>query len=87
MTSRKTTTSMSPDELREQLLALQLHHLAEDLDDFLARATQARWGPQVLVEQLVRQELAVRERRSLERRLKNAKLGPFKPMAGQNAAA
>jgi len=34
----------------------------------------------VILEELVRQELEERERRSLERRKKDAKLGRFKPI-------
>ncbi len=80
MPTRK-TTSLNPDELRSRLLDLKLYCLADDLDDFIARATKQRWSPQILVEELVRQETAEHERRSLERRIRNAKAGRFKPMA------
>ena len=73
-------TAMSRSELHEKLLALNLHRLAEDLDDFLARAIKQRLSPEVVVEQIVRLELAERERRSLERRMKRSRLGRFKPM-------
>jgi DNA replication protein DnaC len=76
-----TTTTTPPPELREALRTLGLHGTAEGLDDFLARAIQHRWGPQPCLEALVRQELALRERRSLERRLRHARLGRFKPVA------
>jgi DNA replication protein DnaC len=79
MPSRVSTTQQKT-ELAEQLHALGLLRTAEDLDDFLARATQQRWSPQVLLEELARQEIAERERRSLERRLRAAKLGRFKPI-------
>jgi DNA replication protein DnaC len=72
---------MSRSELHEKLLALNLHRLAEDLDDFLARAIKQRLSPEAVVEQVVRLELAERERRSLERRMKRSRLGRFKPMA------
>jgi DNA replication protein DnaC len=71
---------MNKTELAEQLRALGLLRTAEDLDDFLARATKQRWSPRVVLEELVRQEIAERERRSLERRLRAAKLGRFKPI-------
>ena len=74
-------TTMSRAELHQKLLALNLRRLADDLDDFLARATKQRLPPEGVVEQLVRLELAERERRSLERRLKRSRLGRFKPMA------
>ena len=78
--SSRVSTTMHKTELAEQLHALGLLRTAEDLDDFLARATKQRWSPQVLLEELARQEIAERERRSLERRLRAAKLGRFKPI-------
>ncbi len=80
MATRK-TTSMDPDELHDRLIDLKLYCLAGDLDDFVSRATKQRWSPRVLVEQLVRQETAEHERRSLERRISNARVGRFKSMA------
>jgi DNA replication protein DnaC len=71
---------MTKTELTEQLRALGLLRTAEDLDDFLARATKQRWSPRIVLEELARQEIAERERRSLERRLRAAKLGRFKPI-------
>jgi DNA replication protein DnaC len=79
MPSRASTTKQKT-ELAAKLHALGLLRTAEDLDDFLARATKQRWSPQVLLEELARQEIAERERRSLERRLRAAKLGRFKPI-------
>ena len=73
----KTTTTT---ELARQLEALRLTRTAEDLDDFLARATKRRWSPRVVLEQLASDECAERERRSLERRRRAAKLGRFKPI-------
>lgn len=67
--------------LAEGLQALGLRRIAEDLADFLARATRSRWSPAVLLEELVRAEAQDRARRSLERRLARARLGRFKPMA------
>ena len=74
------STTTPKTELPEQLHALRLPRTAEDLDDFLARATKQRWSARVVLEELVRQETADRERRSLERRLSDAKLGRFKPI-------
>jgi len=76
----RTKTTKNKTELALQLYALGLLRTAEDLDDFLARATKQRFSPQVLLEELARQEIAERERRSLERRLRAAKLGRFKPL-------
>jgi DNA replication protein DnaC len=77
MTSRTKTTKT---ELAKQLDALRLPRTAADLDDFLARATKGRWSAPVVLEELVRQELQEREQRSLERRLRSARLGRFKPL-------
>ena len=77
MTSRTKTTKT---ELANQLTALRLPRIAADLDDFLARATKGRWSAPVVLEEFVRQELQEREQRSLERRLRAARLGRFKPI-------
>jgi DNA replication protein DnaC len=68
-------------DLARDLRRLGLVHTAEQLDDFIARATRSRMSVRSLLEQLVRAELEDRGRRSLERRLKRARLGRFKPMA------
>jgi DNA replication protein DnaC len=73
----------SPDAtttLTASLQRLGLIHTAETLNDFLARATQKRWSPVALLEALVQAELDERARRRLERRLRDARLGRFKPM-------
>jgi DNA replication protein DnaC len=74
------STTVNKTELAQQLRGLRLPRTAEGLDDFLARATKQRWSPRVVLEELARQEIAERERRSLERRLREAKLGRFKPI-------
>jgi DNA replication protein DnaC len=71
----------SPTDLAAQLQRLGLRVLPHQLDDFLARATKARWSPRDLLEELARMEETERARRSLERRLRNARLGRFKAMA------
>ncbi len=76
----KNPTTTNHAELVDQLSALRLTRTATDLDDFIARATKRRWSPHVLLEELARQELEERERRSLERRKSDAKLGRFKPI-------
>lgn len=73
-------TPLSPT-LGANLRALGLRRTAEDLPDFLARATKHRWSPTVLLEELARTESQDRAQRSLERRLARARLGRFKPMA------
>jgi DNA replication protein DnaC len=70
-----------PTTLSDQLRQLGLVHTAADLNDVVARATQKRWGPVVLLEHLVQAELAARLRHRVERRLRDARLGRFKAMA------
>jgi DNA replication protein DnaC len=71
---------MTADQLAHGLKELKLHHLADGLDDFVAEATKARWGPREIVEVLVTREVEEHSRRSIERRLRDAHIGRFKPM-------
>lgn len=71
----------TPDPLPGQLLRLGLGAAARSLDDLLARAATQRWSPRVLIEALAGLEAEDRARRSLERRLRLARLGRFKPIA------
>src|SRR3974377_2007010 len=64
-----------------QLGQPRLHAPALSLDDFLARATKSRWSPQLILEEMARAELLERSRRSVERRLRLARIGRFRPMA------
>lgn len=70
-----------PPTLSDQLRLVGLLHTARELDDFIARATQKRWSPVVQLERLVDAELQARLRQRVERRLRDARLGRFKPMA------
>lgn len=70
-----------PATLSSHLRRLGLVRAAADLNDLIARATKARWTPVALLEALAAAELEDRTHRSLERRLKRARLGRFKPMA------
>jgi DNA replication protein DnaC len=70
-----------PTTLSDQLRQLGLVHTADDLNDFVARATQKRWSPVVQLESLVQAELEARLRHRVERRLRDAHLGHYKPMA------
>jgi DNA replication protein DnaC len=76
-------TSVDPNltTLSDKLRRLGLVSTAEALDDVLARATRARWSPTQLVEHVVQTELDDRARRRLERQLRGARLGRFKPLA------
>ena len=70
-----------PTTLSDHLRQLGLTQTATDVNDFIARATQKRWSPVVLLETLVRAELDARARQRVERRLKEARVGRFKAMA------
>jgi len=65
-----------PAALREQAAALRLHGLLEHWGEVMAQPEQARW-----VAQMLAWEAAERSRRSLERRLRDAHIGRFKPLA------
>ena len=68
------TTSQAT--LREQAASLGLHGLLEHWGEAMAQPDQARW-----VAQMLAWEAAERSRRSLERRLREAHIGRFKPLA------
>jgi DNA replication protein DnaC len=75
-------TSRNPNSnLAAELASLGLTVTAQALNDFVARATKARWPPPTLLEELTRAELAERNRRSLERRIQRSRIGRFKPIA------
>jgi len=69
------------NDLAGQLQQLGLVVTANSLDDLLARASTQRWSPRQLLEEVARSENQDAARRSLERRLAQARLGRFKPMA------
>lgn len=67
-----TTTIPEPETLQNRLRNLGLYGLLSHLDEIL----EEKWLPRILdIEE------TERRRRSLERRLKNARIGRFKPMA------
>ncbi len=53
------------NDLLAQLKHIGLKTIPANLDDFLARATKARWSPRMLLEQLAQEETQERSRRSL----------------------
>ena len=81
MNSPTPTTTTPMNSLAVQLQQIGLRAVPAELDDFLARATKARWSPRVLLEQLAQAEASERSRRSLERRLRLSGIKSFKPMA------
>ena len=75
-------TTMTPmNNLAQQLHHIGLRALSANLDDFLARATKARWSPHMLLEHMAQAETEERSRRSLETRLRVSGIKRFKPMA------
>jgi DNA replication protein DnaC len=66
----------SPTELREHAGALRLHGLLAHWAEVMGQPEQARW-----VAQMLAWEDSERGRRSLERRLREAHIGRFKPLA------
>ena len=72
---------MTSNNLASQLQQIGLCALPTQLDDFIARATKARWSAHQILEQLAKAEAAERSRRSLERRLRISGIKRFKPMA------
>jgi DNA replication protein DnaC len=75
MRSPDATTTLTAD-----LQRLGLTHTADTLNDLIAQATHKRWSPHALLETVVQAELEDRTRRRLERRLRGARLGRFKPL-------
>ena len=75
----RTTTPIN--SLAAQLQQIGMCAIPAGLDDFLARATKARWSPRQVLEQLGQMEADERSRRSLERRLRLSGIKSFKPMA------
>ena len=78
MTCRKTNT---PADLGAKLAFVGLSATAASLTDFIARAAKDRWSPVQMLEEIARAETDDKTKRSFERRLSQAKLGRFKPIA------
>jgi DNA replication protein DnaC len=81
MNSPAPKTTTPSHSLASQLQQIGLRALPAQLDDFVARATKARWSPHQIVEQILEAEVQERARRSLERRLRLSGLKKFKPIA------
>ena len=73
-------TLIPSDDLAAQLNHLGLRVSAQGLNDLVARASTGRWSPRQLLEEVARSETQDLARRSLERRLAQARLGRFKPI-------
>jgi len=81
MPSETTTLNGTMPDLAESLRALGLWLVADELDDFIARATKNRNSVRQILEDVARLELQERARKSVERRLRCSRIGRFKPMA------
>jgi len=81
MPSDTTTRNGTMLDLAESLRALGLWLVADELDDFIARATKNRNSVRQVLEDVARLELQERARKSVERRLRRSRIGRFKPMA------
>lgn len=68
------------DDLEHHLITMRMHYLATNLSDFIARATKARLGPREIIYEIVKAEIKDRQERTTARRLKEAKIGRFKPL-------
>ncbi|TAJ18299.1 MAG: AAA family ATPase, partial [Dehalococcoidia bacterium] len=75
------TSETSATDLAAGLARIGLSATAAQLPDFLARATKSRFSPTTFLEEVVRQESLARAQKSVERRLKAARIGSFRPMA------
>jgi DNA replication protein DnaC len=80
-TTKTQITEQTSTDLATQLTNIGLRVTAAGLSDLIARATTQRWSPHILLEQIAASEVADKSRRSLERRLRQAHLGRFKPLA------
>ena len=78
MNSPALKTTTPSNSLAAQLQQIGLRALPAQLDDFLARASKARWSPHQILEQLAQAEISERSRRSLERRLRLSGIKRFK---------
>lgn len=78
--STKNTTTTNDTELGAALREIGLRSLDDCLDDFVSRATRARWSVIEILAEIVRAERQERARRSVERHLGRSHLGRFKPV-------
>jgi DNA replication protein DnaC len=68
-------------DLAASLAQVGLLATAQSLDDFFARATKQRWSPTQILEEIARIEQLDKTHRSLQSRLRRARIGRFKPIS------
>ncbi len=66
-------------EHQEILKKIKLQWLANNLDDFVAKAIKGKLSPVQMLEQIARSELQNMKQVNLARRIADAKLGTFRP--------
>jgi DNA replication protein DnaC len=76
-----TSQTAKKNNLPAQLLKLGLRATAEQFDDLIARATRNQLPPHALLEEIAATELSDRAARSLQRLLRQARIGRFKPIS------
>lgn len=84
MPSPRRPNDRSP--LAQSLTDLGWHGAAGAIDELVATSTGRRRTPAEVLEELVRHERAERQRRSLDRRQRRSRIGPFKPWADFDAS-
>jgi DNA replication protein DnaC len=76
-----TTKTTNTTDLVARLSQVGLVAISQNLDDYLARAGKGRWSPVQILEEIARLEQIEKTHRSLQSRLRHARIGRFKPMA------
>ena len=76
----KTPAMTTNHSLASQLKQIGLCAVPTHLDDFIARVTKARCSAHQILEEIAKAEATEHSRRSLERRLRTAHIGRFKPL-------
>jgi DNA replication protein DnaC len=69
------------NDLAARLANISLKAMAKNLDGFISRAAKNQWPARTILEELYNIEIEERSRLSLERRLRFAGIGRFKPIA------
>jgi DNA replication protein DnaC len=69
------------NDLAARLVNINLRATAQNLNDFIAGASEKQWHTRKILEEICNIEIAERSRVSLERRLRASGIGRFKPIA------
>ena len=74
-------TMIQNNDLATRLAGINLKSIAQNLDEFPSQANKNKWPVRTVLEELCNIETRERSRLSLERRLRFAGIGRFKPIA------